>query len=506
MDLPENPRTGTTGSRHNPLTTRTLDAFLWTFSGAGFQAVLRIAVLAILARLLLPTDFGIVGAALAVVALADLFTQVGVAPSIVQAPSLTSAHIRTAFSVTALMGIVVSLLISWLASYVAAAFRMPQMEPVVRTFCIIFVARGFAAIAEAVLQREMRFREIAMNAVWSYFFGYAVCSVALALAGFGIWALVVGLVMQNVLSSIGFVLRARHSMRPLFDLANLRHLVVFGTGLTLARIGNYLATNADTLVVGRWLGAEALGFYSRAYLLLMQPAQLFGSAADKVMFPAMASIQQQEDRLERSYHRAVALIALATLPLSGAIVALAPEVVFLLLGERWSSVVFPLQILVAALFFRTAYKMTVTLLRSRGAVYRLAAWQWIYGVCIALGAWLGQSHGITGVAIGVSIAITISFWTGVLIVRTTVAISPVKIAALLARYGLLMVVLGLSVWAMKRALLPLALHPVATLIAGGGLCLIVSIALWFFVPKLFGEEGDWVRVQIASRLAPSRRG
>ena len=499
MDTPDTGQPETPGGHQKPLTARTLDAFLWTFSAAGFQAILRIIVLAILARLLLPADFGVVGAALTVVALADLFTQVGVAPSIVQAKILTDALVRTAFTVTSLMGIVVSIAMLWLAPLVAAAFRMPELEPVARAFCAIFIIRGFSAIAEAILQRDMRFREIAMNTLWSYFFGYAVFSVGLTLAGFGIWALVVGQLAQSLISGIGFVALARHSMRPMFDVSNLRHLAVFGSGLTMARIGNFFATNADTFVVGRWLGAEALGFYSRAYLLLMQPAQLFGSAADKVMFPAMASIQHQEDRLARSYHRAIGLIALTTLPASAAIIALAPEVVYLLLGGRWNAVVLPLQILVASLFFRTAYKITVTLLRSRGAVYRLAAWQWIYGFCVALGAWWGQSQGLTGVAIGVSIGITLSFWIGVLIVRTTVAISPLALLALLARYGLLMAVLALGLWALRQVL-PADTHPIAILASGGALCTLVLSLLWFLLPRFFGEEGSWVRTQLKSRL------
>lgn len=501
MDRGEIPHQETPRHRHTTLTARTLSAFLWAFTGTGFQAVLRVVVVATLSRLLLPADFGVVGAALTVVALADLFTQVGVAPSIVQAPTLTPANIRTAFSVTVLMGIVVGLLMLVLAPLVAAAFRMPQLAAVVRAFCVIFVVRGFAAIAQAILQREMRFKEIAVNAVLSYFFGYAVCSISLALAGFGIWALIAGLILQNVISSVGLLRLARHSMLPLFDIPSLKHLAVFGTGMTLARVGNYLAVNADYFIVGRWLGAEALGFYSRAYVILMQPAQLFGSAADNVMFPAMASIQHDEDRLASAYHRALALIALVTLPLSGAIIPLAPEIVFILLGERWGSVVFPLQILIATLFIRTAYKITGSLLRSRGKVYRHAAWQWSYAFLVALGAWFGQPHGIAGVAVGVSLAIIINFWIGILIARAQIAISFRKILAPLARYALLMVVFYLSVSAMKQALLPMGLHAAVTLIAGAGLCLIIAMALWFFVPRLFGEEGDWLRDQIASRLA-----
>jgi hypothetical protein len=92
----------------------------------------------------------------------------------------------------------------------------------------------------------------------------------------------------------------------------------------------------------------------------------------------------------------------------------------------------------------------------------------------------------------------------VLLVNTIVAIAPLKILALFARNALLMLVFGMSVWAMKQVTLPLELHPVATLIAGGGLCLIIAMGLWFFAPRLLGEEKEWVLDQILSRLRPGR--
>jgi hypothetical protein len=162
-------------------------------------------------------------------------------------------------------------------------------------------------------------------------------------------------------------------------------------------MSNCVALRADQLVVGRWLGAEALGIYGRAYCFVGMPANLFGTVVDRVIFPAMAVVQDRQ-KLAEAYSRAVGLVALTTIPLSAVLFALAPEIVRILLGPHWDSVVTPFRILVTVLIFRTSYKMSDSLARATGAVYRRAWRQWLYAGAVFLGAWLGQFWGTAGVA------------------------------------------------------------------------------------------------------------
>lgn len=475
------------------LSRRTIEGFAWMFVGAGSQALLRIGVLAVLARLLTPTDFGIVSAAMTVVALADIFGTIGIAPAIVQMPQLDRVHVRTGFTVSALSGIAISALLFASAGTVAGLFQIPAVEPALRILCLVFAIRGFAVVAEAKLQREMRFRSISLIGMASYAFGYGAVAIGLALAGFGVWALAWGQIAQSLLASAAFIACSRHAMAPLLHLGALRRLLRFGLGVTLALLGNHVALNADQFIVGRWLGAATLGIYNRAYTILMQPVNLFGAVGDKVLFPALATIQSDQERLARAYCRAVGLIALATLPLSGFLLVFAPECVALLLGGQWLEVTLPFQILIASLFFRTAYKISTTLLRARGMTYWLAAWQWLYALGVGAGAWLGLPYGLAGVAAGIGTAIVATFLLGLLLSRLACGLSLRRIAAIVGRHLAVAALINLPLPFLKPLLLQLAWPGLATLAAGGAVAGAAALTIWLLRPQWLGEEGDWLR-------------
>jgi len=191
-------------------------------------------------------------------------------------------------------------------------------------------------------------------------------------------------------------------------LADSDHLY-FGSGFTLARIANYTALQGDNLIVGRCLGAEALGLYGRAYQMMVMPAQLFGSVLDRVLFPAMAKVQMDDLRLAKAYKYGVAATALVVLPASAVVIVLAPELVAVVLGSGWDEVVVPLQILAVGMLFRTSYKVADSVARATGAVFRRAWRQWIYAAVMLGGVWFGQHYGLPGVAVAVLVAITLNF-------------------------------------------------------------------------------------------------
>jgi O-antigen/teichoic acid export membrane protein len=496
--LSETNGAGDPAPKAKSLTTRTVASFGWAFSGAATQAILKIVVLAALARLLTPEDFGQITAALTVVALAELFTQIGVAPFVVQAATLTDAHIRTAFTLTLIMGGVAAAATLMLAPVLAGLLGMPDIENVIRVLSVVFLMRGLSSVAESYLQRQMRFRALSINMVLSYVFGYAIVSIVAAAMGLGIWALVAGNVVQALLSSCGFLIQAGLKLRLRLDRAVLGQLVKFGFGLTLARIGNYIATNIDYIIVGRTLGADALGFYSRAYLLLMQPAQLFGSISDKVLFPALSSIQTDRARFDQAFYRSMGLVALATLPISAFVTVFAPEIIEILLGPNWSEIVLAFQILMGFLFFRTGYKIVTTVLRARGSVYSLAVWQWIYGGLIAAGAYVGHFWGLEGVAIGVSLTIFLSFWLGLAIAQNRIGVSLITVLVVVSRNLVIGLLVALLAFAIREGCASAGINSFIGLAVGGVAVALLLGVLFFTVPQAFGDEGQWLR-QLAKR-------
>lgn len=482
------------------LTARTFRGFLWAFSGAGVQSVLKIVVLTVLARLVDPGSFGVVSAAMTVVALAELFGQVGVAPAIVQAPELTDRIVRTGSTVTIMSGFVAGAGLFLLAPQVAVLFQMAAVEPVIRAFSLVFVVTSFSIVPMALMQRRMQFRGIALVTLASYLFGYAAVSIGLAVLGFGIWALVWGQVAQSCLAGVGFFMASGHSVRPLIDKTAFKHLFRFGAGMTLSRFGNYIALNVDYFVVGRWLGAEALGFYSRAYILLVQPANLVGSVGEKVLYPALASVQNDSARFVRGYYRAIGLVAMTNVPGSAVLVVLAPELINLLLGPQWRPAVLPFQILVLALGFRTGYKLTSTLLRARGSVYLAAMWQWTYAALVAASAFVGLRWGVVGVAAGVSVAIGASFWIGAAIGKLAAPISLLTMLTIYARHSVVALLILVPLGVVRHVVVRAGLPDIAIVAGCSAVAAAIYLAVWAVAGRLFGDEGAWARSMVEPHL------
>jgi O-antigen/teichoic acid export membrane protein len=396
-------------SKDKRLTERTFSGFLFLITGSGIQVVLKVGVLAVLARLVSPQEFGLVGVAVIVVEFSKMFTQMGVGPAIVQRQELEDRHLTTGFTISLAMGLFFAAGLLLSAPLIATFFKMEGLTPVLRAISCIFLIDSFTLIAQALMQREMKFKTIAAIEVSSYAIGFGIAGIFLAYIGWGVWALVTAHLLQAVLNVIFLVITQPFPKRPGFEKKAFLELLTFGGGMTMARVGNFLATQGDNLIVGRMLGAAALGIYGRAYQFMVMPAGLFGNALDKSLFPAMAKVQDDKERLGRAYLTGVSLIALISIPLSIEFVLMAPEIVLTLLGAKWADVILPFQVLACSLLFRMSYKMSDSLARATGAVYKRAWRQVLYAVLVVVGSYIGQFWGLTGVAWGVAITLVLNF-------------------------------------------------------------------------------------------------
>ncbi len=395
-----------------PGTTRTQVAargFAWTSFGYGAQAVSQLLLLVVLARELTPADFGVVQAALVVIGLGRLFTESIVGPALVQRPAISDRLVQTAGTIAIACGLVTAAVIFVSAPLLASLFNTEQFVPVVRVLQISFLIQAVGVVSESLLQRELQFRRLAHAAVWSFAIGYAAVGVALGLAGAGVWALVGANIAQLAVFTALLLVFRPVSLRPCFDRDSARVLMHYGGGFTLGRFFNYAALQGDYVVVGSTLSATALGIYGRAYQLLATPAMLLGQIIDRVLFPMQAELQHDKARLANQYRRAVSLVALVMLPLSAFIFVLAPQIVALILGDRWGGVVTPLRLLSISLLARASYKLSDTLARALGLVYARAARQLVYAVLVVVGALIGQRWGVSGVAACVAVAVIANF-------------------------------------------------------------------------------------------------
>ena len=482
------------------LTDQTLNGLVWQFAGAGVELAVRVTVMIVLARLLEPAEFGVASAATVVLSVAQIFAQLGVAQSIVQLRHLSADDVRSGFALSVASGVLAAVMIFLGAPAIAGVFRMPSLEPVIALLSFAFLMTGPAIVPAALLQRQRRYRLIAGVDASSFILGYAAVGIGMALLGFGLWSLIFAQLSQTAIRSITYIVMRPHEKSLIPVKGSLGRLLNSGAGYSLGQIGNFLALNGDNFAVGRWMGAASLGFYSRSYQFLSIPSTLFGSVVDKVLFPAMAHVQADPPRLSRAYRRSLAAIALITLPASAVMVVLAPELVNVVLGTKWSRMTLPFQILAATLMFRTSYKMSDSLARATGAVYRRAWRQWVYAVAVIVGAAVGTHWGLAGVSVGVGAAIVLNFVLMLQLATRVTSVSWAEVLNLHLRQALGAAPTALCVVLCTHLTRSMGLAPAGVLGAGvvaAGFALLFSILL---ARPMFGEDGRWILDFAESKL------
>lgn len=478
------------GDIRRGLAKRSVVGMFWTGLSMGALAVAELFALLLLARLLSPNEFGLYSAALIVIKFSAIFQGLGITPAIVQRPVLEERHLRVGYTLSLLLGLTVSALVWAMAPAIASLLRLADLTPIVRAVCFIFLFQGASMVALASAQRALRFRWLAVVDAVAFAIGYVVVGPVLAWLGFGIWALVAALLVQQLFRTIVLLAGQRHPMRPLLERSAIFELLYFGSGFTIARVCNYLATQVDRLVVGRYLGADALGVYGLSSQLMTTPAVIVGQVLDRVLFPTMALVQEEPVRLARAYRSAVAGCALLVLPASVVVAIVAPELVRVILGRGWEGVVAPLQILAFSMLFRTSYKLSDSVSRATGTVYARAWRQAVFTVGVFVGAFVGQRWGVEGVAFGVGLAFGANFFLmGQLSLRVTGMTWADFFLAHLPGLALTGVV-GTGAWAFVEWLRAFQLSPLPLLIDTALLASVGGLLLCWLLPSLFlGREG-----------------
>lgn len=401
-------------NQSSPLAAGALRGFLWIFGSSLVGAVLRLALFAVLARLVLPADFGVITAALILIGLADLLIGIGAGPAIIQRPSLSDDEIATAFWTTLLIAGMVSGLAVLVRQPLAALLGVIETADVIPVLTLVFLFKGLQALPASLLRRDMRFREIALVDTACFLLSYGIVGISLALTGHGYWALVIATVVHSLLQCGLFWSFARPGLAGKISVQALQTLYTFGAGVTFTRVVHEVLTSADKWVVGRFMGAESLGFYGRASALANFPHGFVANAIDKVIFSAFSRRQADLPALRTACLRAYSLTAFALVPLSAFVAVVAPEMVRILLGEGWEQAVLPLQVLAFASCFRSNIKLTSALAQAVDRVLSLSAVVAVQGL-LTVGLCLGGSRwGMVGVASGYLIAgvsqLLISMW------------------------------------------------------------------------------------------------
>lgn len=395
----------------NTLRSKTLRGVGWmTLSTVG-KLLMQLLFMAVLARILGPETYGIQAIAMVLISFAQLISDGGLGKAIIQKQTSSKSQLSTVFYTSVIIGCGISVIIILSSSMIAEFFENETLEDVLKVLSVIFIIKGFSVVAESLAFKKMNFKPVAMVNLLSYLFAYGFIAIPLAYLGWGVWALVLATVIQELIKTILILNLVPHSKSlKMFDIAQLEDLYKFAGGITLSGVFNKIATNVDTLIIGKFLTVNLLGIYGRGYKLMQLPAGLFGNIISATLFPALSSIKNDIDRTRNVHIKLMALTALLMLPFSILMFSVSNEIVNILLGDKWVAVGPVLQILVLGMYFRIGYKINGEIIKSSGKVFQLTLAQIIYAFSVTLGGYIGHFNGISGVAYGVLVALGLHYF------------------------------------------------------------------------------------------------
>ncbi|RKP59140.1 lipopolysaccharide biosynthesis protein [Pararobbsia silviterrae] len=379
----------------------------WLATAQIAKSVVQLVGLSILSRLLSPTDFGVMALATVVTNFAGLLRDMGTGPALIRSRDMSTTLANSVFWVNLSAGAVIALAIVAFSVPIAHLFNSASLVHVLWGLALTFPIMSFGAAHQALLERASQFRTVARADVLSYTSG--MCAAILsAHAGLGLASLVIQALVHSSMSSLQFYLAS--SWRPSFHWhgKEVRSILGFSSNLTLSNLVIYLNRNADSMIVGKLLGAIALGPYSLAFKIMLYPLQSIAFVASKALYPVLSANQHDPDKQRTTWLQSVAFVALITAPLMGGLVALREPFIAVALGAKWAGVA-PLLVWLAPVGF------VQSVLSTAPAVFMVKGrtdWLLWLNFCVALlhiACWLAGAHfGLQGIAAGYLVATLIS--------------------------------------------------------------------------------------------------
>lgn len=369
--------------------------------GAG--TAISILAMAVIARFVSPEAFGLVGMVVAILAIARVLEELGLGDAAIQRESITEAEVTTLAIVNLVAGLVLGGAFAAASPLIAAFYGRPELVPFCLALAPMFPIAAIGAQPRAMLRRSFRFRPLAFAQVASLI-AAAIAGVAGAVAGFGPWAIVLQHLAGAIVLAAGCLIGSGwRPVRPA-PLVAVRPMLGYGLSLGGSQLLNALTRNLDDILIGRVVGAGAVGAYGRAFQLMTLPATQLNQPLTSAVVPALSRVQGDPDAYRTLYRNCVEVIASLAFPLAVFTGVAAPAMVLTMLGPDWGASIPLLRALSPAGLMVSLNVATGWVYLSLGRTDRQLRWRLFGSAAAVTGMLVGLQWGALGLAIGLSTA------------------------------------------------------------------------------------------------------
>jgi len=379
-----------------------------TLACQGVRLVLQLASTAILSRLLRPKDFGLIATVAIVTNFIGIFKDLGLTAATVQSKRVTQGQISALFWINLAASLFLGLLVVGVSPLAALFFGEPKLQLIITVLAIPVVLSGAASQHQALLQRDLRFGAIGASEIAAQAIA-VLAAVAAAVCGWGCWALVLMYIVNAAALLVLVILVS--GWKPTWHLrrTGVRPMLRFGRDLTAFNIVNYFARNLDNLLIAKFVGETALGFYNRAYQLMLFPISQINQPIAKVLLPGLARLRDEPEKYETTYLAFVRLIAWLTMPGIALMIVIGDRVTVWLLGEQWYEAGRLFRVLAIAGLFQPLASLNGGVMLSLGQAGRNLRGGIVASVLISISFVVGVFFGAYGVAVAYAIVMNLLY-------------------------------------------------------------------------------------------------
>ena len=339
---------------------------MWQFLMRVFKILQQLIVVAILARLLTPAEFGAAGQAILALSFLTIFAEFGLLPTLVQKKDLTTQDVAASYVIALVNSLLVILAVNCGLLVFAHFYNESVSFTLIHLLTISLLINSFGIVPTSLLHRNLDFKSILVCDTAAYLFGYAFVSIILSIYRFGEYSLIFGVLAAD---TIRVWLLLRHANSKICFAAEPRKwmsLLHLSQGMGLLRLGFHFARNIDFFIVWNVFNVDAFGFYQRAYQLVEQPQQLIGGSINTTIFSAASRWQDKNEALCAICHKSLRTSMILMFPLYAFILLVANEIVYVLLGPQWIVTGSILKYLVLAGFPLCVHNSIESVIRSKG--------------------------------------------------------------------------------------------------------------------------------------------
>lgn len=366
------------------------------FGRQGIQYLTTI----ILAALLVPADFGLMALALIFIGFLALFKDMGMSAAVIQRDETSDKLLSTIFWTNLIIGSLFTLAIFFSSTFIAEFYNEPRVELILKVLSSTFFISAFSVLQKTLLEKRLEFKVLAKIELVAVLFGSST-GIILAIMGYGVWSLVFQSILNTIITTILLWIKSKFKPKLFYSFGELSSLISYSLNLAGYNLFNYFVRNADYLLIGKFLGNDALGHYYLAYKIMLYPVQNISGVITRVLFPIYSSIKNDLERYRSIYLNISKTIATVTFPLMLGIFIVARPFVDTFFKNNWNH-----ELLIILIMILSPIGMIQSLASTTGSIYMasgktniLFIWGIVTGFVYVSGFLIGIQFGTIGVAV-----------------------------------------------------------------------------------------------------------